>query len=191
MRVTLPFVRPAGCLSFSAIIRNACPSVLRFLVCHPRRAGYTKRKRDDPSPLPKLSHMPQWSRFSPSIFAATALVAGCGFVHDERLDGPYRLIAVDADSEMRVCYDLGDGNCIGRISETVFAVGWNSSYLVGARHPHNDKSKVEYFYLDRALDGPLVDPSVTVRGPFDLMSFEQERQRLGLPTLTRELASLK
>jgi hypothetical protein len=112
------FVRSAGCLSFSAIVRNACPPALRFLVCHPRRAGSaTKRKRDDLSPLPKLSHMPQWSRFSPSIFAATALLAGCGFVHDGRLDGPYRLIAVDADSEMSVCYDLGDGNCIGRISD--------------------------------------------------------------------------
>ena len=142
-------------------------------------------------PFSMLSHMTQWLRFCPSILAATALLAGCGFVHNERLDGPYRLNAIDAGSEMSVCYDLGDGNCIGRISETVFAVGWNSSYLVAARHPHNDKSKVEYFYLVRALDGPLVDPSVTVRGPFDLSSFEQERQRLGLPSLTRELASLK
>jgi hypothetical protein len=135
--------------------------------------------------------MMQWLRFFPSICAATALLAGCGFVHDEQLDGPYRLNAVDVDSQMSVCYDLGDGDCIGRISETVFAVGWNSSYLVAARHPHRDKSKVEYFYLVRALDGPLIDPSVTVRGPFDLRSFEQERQRLGLPALTRELASLK
>jgi hypothetical protein len=130
-------------------------------------------------------------RFFSSIFTAAALLAGCEFVHDERLDGPYRLNAVDVDSEMSVCYDLGNGNCIGRISETVFAVGWNSSYLVAARHPHSDKSKIEYFYLDRALDGPLVDPSVTVRGPLNLRSFEQERQRLGLPILTRELASLK
>ena len=129
----------------------------------------------------ELSHMPQWSRFHPSVFAAIALLAGCGFVHDEQLDGPYRLSAIDTDSEMSVCYDLGNGSCIGRISENVFAVGWNSSYLVAARHPHGDKSKAEYFYLVRALDSPLVDPSVTVRGPFDLLSFQQERQRLGLP----------
>jgi hypothetical protein len=120
-----------------------------------------------------------------------ALLAGCGFVHDERLDGPYRLNAIDVMSEMSICYDLGNGHCIGRISETVFAVGWNSAYVVAARHPYNDKSKVEYFYLVRALDGPHVDPSVTVRGPFDLQSFGQERQRLGLPPLMRELASLK
>jgi hypothetical protein len=135
--------------------------------------------------------MPRWLRFTLSIFAAATSFAGCGFVNDEQLDGAYRLHATDVDSEMSVCYGLGGGNCIGRISETVFAVGWNSSYLVAARHPHGDKSRVEYLYLVRARDGPLVDPSVTVRGPFDLQSFEQERQRLGLPALTRELASLK
>jgi hypothetical protein len=142
-------------------------------------------------PLSKLNHMPRWLRICPSILATTALLAGCGFVHDELLDGPYRLTAIDANSQMSVCYDLGDGNCIGRISETVFAVGWNGSYLVAARHPHGDESKVEYFYLIRELDGPLVDPSVTARGPFDLRSFEREHQRLGLPGLTRELANLK
>jgi hypothetical protein len=44
-----------------------------------------------------------------------------------------------------VCYDLGDRDCIGRISETVFAVGWSSSYLVAARHPYGDKSRIEFF----------------------------------------------
>lgn len=125
------------------------------------------------------------------IFFPTALLAACGFVHDERLDGPYRLVAVDTMSQMAVYYDLGDGNCIGRISETVFAVGWNKSYIVAARHPYSDKSRVEYFYLDRALDGPLVDPTVTVKGPFNSEALEQERQRLGLPTLSLELVSLK
>jgi hypothetical protein len=137
------------------------------------------------------NHILRWFRVCRCILATTALLVGCGFVHDELLDGPYRLNAIDANSEMSVCYDLGDGDCIGRISETVFAVGWNSSYLVAARHPHGDKSKVEYFYLVCGLDGPLVDPSVTVRGPFDWRSFEQEHQRLGLPGLTRELTSLK
>jgi len=130
-------------------------------------------------------------RFSPAIFASLTLLTACGFVHDERIDGPYRLVAVDLTSQMGIYFDLRDGDAIGRISETVFAVGWNDSYLVAARHPHNDKSKVEYFYLIRALDGPYVDPSVTVRGPFTLQDFEQERQRLGLPSFTREFANLK
>jgi hypothetical protein len=58
-----------------------------------------------------------------------------GFVHDERLDGPYRLVAVDLTSRMGIFFDLGHGDAIGRISETVFAVGWNNSYVVAARHP--------------------------------------------------------
>ncbi len=57
------------------------------------------------------------------------------FVHAERLDGPYRLVAVDVPSEMSICYDLGNGNAIGRIPETFFAAGWNDAYVVAARHP--------------------------------------------------------
>ena len=93
--------------------------------------------------------------------------------------------------QMNVCYGLGNGDCVGRIPQTVFAVGWDKSYVVAARHPKNDKSKVEYFYIIRAFDGPYVDPSMAVKGPFDSRSFEQERQRLALPALRRELASLK
>jgi hypothetical protein len=129
--------------------------------------------------------------FRAILFSSTALLAACGFVHDERIDGPYRLVAVDELPQMIICYDLSDGDCIGRISATVFAVGWNSSYLVAARHPNNDKSKVEYFYLVRELDGPAIDPTITVRGPFNSQALEEERQRLGLPNITLELASLK
>ena len=131
------------------------------------------------------------TRFSLGLFAAIAVLTGCGFVANERIDGPYRLVAVDVMEQMNVCYRLGDGNCIERIPQTVFAVGWDNSYIVAARHPENDKSKVEYFYIDRAVDGLHVDPPTAVKGPFDSYSFEQERQRLALPALRRELASLK
>ena len=33
-------------------------------------------------------------------------VAGCGFEHDEAIDGPYRLVATDVDEQMAVCYTL-------------------------------------------------------------------------------------
>lgn len=121
---------------------------------------------------------------------ATVMVTGCGFVHDERIDGPYRLVAVDVNTEMIVCYDLGR-DCIGRIPETVFAVGADAKHVVAARHPHGDRSRTEYYYLIRELDGPLVGPKVAVRGPFDSQAFEVERQRLALPSLKREIVSLK
>lgn len=65
------------------------------------------------------------------VFASFLLLAGCGFVHDERIDGPYRLIAVDGDDEMSLSYSLPGGNAIGRISSTVFAVGNNKKAAEG------------------------------------------------------------
>jgi hypothetical protein len=114
-------------------------------------------------------------------------LGACGFVHDEHIDGPYRLVAIDVSADMAVCYELRDG-CIGRIPETVYAVGFNAKYLVAARHPNNDRSKSEYYYLTRALDEPLADPSTSVRGPFDAGEFEAESMRLGLPSLSRTLS---
>jgi hypothetical protein len=117
-------------------------------------------------------------------------VAGCGFVHDEAIDGPYRLIATDVDEQMSVCYTLRDG-CIGRIAAIVYAVGYDSQYVVAARHPASNRTATEYFYLARSLDGPSVDPSVSVRGPFDAATFEVQRDKLHLPAFSREIAKLK
>ena len=130
-------------------------------------------------------------RLTLALSAAALVLAACGFATDERLDGRYRLVAVDVNEDMSVCYSLENGSCIGRISETVFAVGWNNSFIVAARHPKNDRSRVEYFYIDRAIDGELVDPSIAVNGPFDSDAFEQEKRRHALPAFRREIASLK
>ena len=116
--------------------------------------------------------------------------AACGFVHDETIDGSYRLVAIDVDEQMSVCYSLPDG-CIGRIPEIVYAVGHDSQYIVAARHPTSNRATTEYYYLTRSLDGPSVDPSVSVHGPFDATTFDTERGKLHLPSFSREIAKLK
>ncbi len=116
----------------------------------------------------------------------TAPLGACGFVHDEHIDGPYRLVAIDVSEEMAICYEIEDG-CVGRIPGTVYAIGFDAKYLVAARHPDNDQSKTEYYYLTRALDGPLVDPSATVSGPYSADEFEFEITRLELPPISRTL----
>lgn len=113
-------------------------------------------------------------------------LGACGVVHDEHIDGPYRLVAIDVSEQMAICHEL-EGDCVGRIPETVYAVGFDTKYLVAARHPNNDQSRTEYYYLTRALDGPLIDPSTTVSGPFNASEFEVERRRLDLPSFSRTL----
>jgi hypothetical protein len=127
--------------------------------------------------------------FTGSLLIAVA-VAACGFVHDQTIDGPYRLVAIDVMEQMDVCYSIQD-SCIGRIGETVFAVGHDASYIVAARHPSNNRNVTEYFYLVRSMDGPIADPAASVRGPFDADKFEAERVRLRLPSLGTDIASLR
>ena len=115
------------------------------------------------------------------LLTLAVALSGCGYIYDEPVSGPYRLVAVDIPEQMRVCYTLEGGDCVGRIPETVFEVGFDDRYIVASsRSPSND---VTYFYIIRAGDGPHVDPSVSVRGPFDATAFAGERSRLGLPEL--------
>jgi len=111
--------------------------------------------------------------------------------------GPYQLAEVDTAEDTSLCYKLSSGDCVERIAQTVFAAGSDRTYVVAARHPHQfgdtrlDRSKTEYYYIVRALDGPRKDPSAAVRGPFDVAAFGREKQRLRLPDFSVELTSLK
>ena len=78
---------------------------------------------------------------------------------------------------------------VERVPATVFAAGFDSNYIVAARHPNNNRSITEYFYVIRALDGR--EGSDGVRGPFESDVFAFETKRLGLPSLTIELRDLK
>jgi hypothetical protein len=124
------------------------------------------------------------------LAAAVAVLRGCGFVHDEHLVGPYRLNAIDVDEQMSVCYDLG-GDAVGRIGETVFAVGWDDRYIVAKQHPKNDRRVTNYFYLDMSRDGPTADPSRSVTGPLSAAEFNAKKAELGLPEFKRVIASLE
>jgi hypothetical protein len=146
---------------------------------------------------PAWSCGPSTSPLGDAVIARLAAIAsflalqGCGFVYDQGIAGPYRLVAIDTYDQMDVCYTLSGGNCVGRVGSTVFAVGSNDAYVVAARHPRNDKARTEYFYIIRALDRAEADPSVAVRGPYDAASFQTEQSRLDLPPLTRIIAKLK
>lgn len=118
---------------------------------------------------------------------------GCGFAHNERIDGPYHLCATDVSTQMRLSYNAANRNgvYVARVPATVFAVGWNEEYLVAKRHPNGDKSKTEYYYLIRKLDHEYADRSKCVRGPFSKTEFETKKNELDLPEFSRVLSSLK
>ena len=125
------------------------------------------------------------------VAVGVCALPSCGFVYDQDIAGPYRLVAIDVYEQMSVCYTLNSGDCVGRVPSTVFAVGSNDSYVVAARHPGNDRGRTEYFYIIRSLDRLYADPSVAVRGPYNATSFRAERSRLGLPQMTRVIEELR
>jgi hypothetical protein len=68
-----------------------------------------------------------------TVFASLLLSSCGGFVHDEVMDEPYHLVAVDVMEEMLICRRSGDicnGDELG--GATVFMAGWDKKYVVGA-----------------------------------------------------------
>ena len=119
------------------------------------------------------------------------LLAGCGNVYDEHLIGCYCLGAIDTYEQMSVYYCSPTDVEIGRINDNVFSVGWNSRYIVARRHPGNDRSITNYYFLDMTKDSLYADPSVSVTGPLLKEEFMQKQRELGLPGFSRTIESLK
>lgn len=116
------------------------------------------------------------------LMALILLLAECG-PSDERLVGPYLLAHIDSQEDMYLCYELPEGNCVGRIQKTVFAVGWDERYIVAKRHLGNDRKVVQYFFLEMEND--------SVTGPMTEQSFHQHARLLGLPAFRKTIRQLE
>ena len=131
------------------------------------------------------------SLLSATLLMTALFIADCGFVHDEHIAGPYRLIAVDVSEQMSISYGLGGGSAAGRIHETVFAFGYDKRFIVAKQHPSGNRSITNYFYLDMTKDSKYAKPSDSVTGPLTKTEFEEDANRLNLPEFTRTIKALE
>jgi len=143
------------------------------------------------------------SMFKPALrWASLSIllcVAGCGFVHDEVLDGPYRLAAVDISEDMMLCRSTGtEGICAGDglPEPTIFQAGSDPRYIVLARHPRRwperpDRSVTEFYYIARQANESDIRTRVSVSGPFNESEYLLEKKRLQLPEFSRVFGGLK
>jgi hypothetical protein len=141
------------------------------------------------------------SMFAKVVLAMSSLlfVAGCGFVRDEVVDGPYRLVAVDVPEDMALCRSVGNGGVCsgdGLPGPTVFQAGANSQYIVFARHPCQwpkapNRSITEFYYILRQANEWDATKPVSVIGPFNELEYQQEKGRLQLPEFSRVFSDLK
>jgi hypothetical protein len=131
--------------------------------------------------------------------ALSLCLAACGFVQDEAIDGPYRLVAIDIDEDMTLCRSVGTrGDCVGDglPEPTVFQAGANAQYIVFARHPYKsgerpDRSVTEFYYISRKANEWDVAVRVPVSGPFTESEYQEEKRRLQLPEFSKVFAKLK
>lgn len=127
------------------------------------------------------------------ISLLAALLSACSLFDSgiEWREGPYALIWIDTSENVSLSRELSDGNWIGRVDSTVFAVGWDGHYAVAKQHPHGDKSKTNYFILDSKNDVPTAEVNQVVIGPLTESEYQQKSIELNLPKFTKVLASLQ
>ena len=132
------------------------------------------------------------------------LTSACwGFVHDEKLTGPYHLVAVDVMEDMGISWRSPDGGIYvgdGLPDAKLVAVGHDERFLVAANHPrvcqpsdtgclkwHEFRSDTtHYWYVVRQPDEEERHPgAANIKGPLTRDEFERERQRLGLPKFSQ------
>lgn len=115
-----------------------------------------------------------------SVLLSTA----CLFDSEEhKLDDVYYLGSIDLVDSMSLYRRIDAQAGIGRVGPTVFAAGFDSQYVIVKRHPSGDRSKVEYFLLDRNKDdSPGRDPTASVSGPFTEKEFAVARARAKVDT---------
>jgi hypothetical protein len=123
-----------------------------------------------------------------------------GFVHDETLVGPYRLVAVDSDDQMMICWTVPNthGDCLGDDlpANTVYAAGFDKRYVVAAGHPPvfgkpRDKSVTYYYYVVRSPDEWNKFPYGRIKGPLNKAQFETDKAALHLPEFSRVFDDLR
>jgi hypothetical protein len=117
--------------------------------------------------------------------AAIALVAiGCDS-GTEWESGEYEVYWIDVSSDLTLGRKLPDGNSIGRVGPQVFAVGADDRWVVATRHPDGDKTKKEYYYFAKSMDGPYKNGEEVALGPFTEKEFADLRAKHGLPEFSK------
>lgn len=124
--------------------------------------------------------------------ALVTLLSGCGLIHDDHLVGRYHLMAENVPEQMKVSYYFPhEEGWIGRIPETVFAVGWDKDYIVAKQHPKNNRRVTHFYYLDITRDSADAGLRASVTGPLTEAEFIRKQAELHLPTFRRTINSLE
>ncbi|MEM6414513.1 MAG: hypothetical protein AAF720_07630 [Pseudomonadota bacterium] len=129
--------------------------------------------------LSRRQKLTSFGFFVLTIFSLT----GCSSpVYDEPITGPYRLIAADRIDQLHVCYDLGNGGCLGKIPATTFSVGYGHTYLVAKVNSGSIQNPdIHYYHLDMTVDDMYKNADEITIGPLTEDQYLEAKASLNLP----------
>lgn len=116
-----------------------------------------------------------------------SILSGCQFgMYKEKIIDNYFLTFVDTESDLSLSYDLGDGSFIGVVNDAVFAVGYNSNFIIVKNHPLVEPDSINrkvtnYFIIqiDRNISQfKVVENKI---GPLSKQEFDKMRKKLKIP----------
>lgn len=96
------------------------------------------------------------------------VLSGClsDYNYNQEITKGYSLGAMDEKENMSL-YVSNDGYDVGIVSETVFAVGYNDSFIIVKQHPNNNRSITNHYIIplkysiskssEKNVIGPLID----------------------------------
>jgi len=121
------------------------------------------------------------------VVSVLALVACSKWSIDtEWKSGEFRLIAVDAKSQMTLIHQDSPVSLVG---PTVFAAGADAKHIVLKQHPALDAGATRF---DRSITSYfIIGRDKSVRGPLKKEEFEALRTSLSLPAFTKVFEDLQ
>jgi hypothetical protein len=117
-------------------------------------------------------------------FIIIIAVTGCqGFVIDKTVAGKFHLIAVDVKENLSLSYNLNNGDYIGVVNQTVFAVGHNDKYIIVKQHPQILGKNFTDYYIVPVIVKNQYWIEKEVIGPLRRDQFEQKKKELNIENL--------
>jgi len=115
------------------------------------------------------------------------IFSGCQYgTHKDKITDKYFLTYVDTESMLSLSYDLEDGDFIGVVNDAVFAVGYNSNFIIVKNHPFVEPDSINrtvtnYYIvkIDKNISKYKVDENKI--GPMTELNFNKKRKELKIP----------
>lgn len=122
-----------------------------------------------------------------AILLISTYFQSCIFgAYDKKLNGGYYLSATDVNDDMSLGYE-DNGNGVGIIDATVYAVGQNDNFIIVKRHPRSmskaDRNIKEY-YIIPLKNRISQSADKNLYGPMSQDEFQQKVKELHVGTIS-------